>query len=176
MSNDFKEYSAAFHDRQDSLMHYGVKGMKWDPSKRRRHGQTDPTGGANVKTTISDTYEDKKTIESTLPKYRKLNTFSDKRLAQISNNQLNTYYKTNKHGQTIRDMADYLIDARKNGEIKRRRDGSGVTDVVDKAIEKKKKKSLTGIVKKASRKLEKRRNKERTNARKAEQAYRRGGN
>lgn len=34
--NDFKEYSAAFHDRQDSLMHYGVKGMKWDPSKKKK--------------------------------------------------------------------------------------------------------------------------------------------
>lgn len=33
---DFKEYSAAFHDRQNSLMHYGVKGMKWDPSKKKK--------------------------------------------------------------------------------------------------------------------------------------------
>lgn len=176
MSNDFREYSAAFHDRQNSLMHYGVKGMKWDPSKRRRRGQTDPTGGPKAKMTISDAGEDKKTIKSTLSKYPKLNTFSDKRLAQISNDQLATDFKTNKHGQNIRDMADYIIEARKNGETKRHRDGSGVTDVVDKVIEKKKKKSLTGIAKKhASRKLEKRRNKERTNARKAEQAYRRGG-
>jgi CHASE3 domain sensor protein len=156
-------------------MHYGVKGMKWDPSKRRRRGQTDPTGGAKAKMTISDAYEDKKTVKSTLSKYRKMNTLSDKRLAQISNNQLATDSKTNKHGQTIRDMADNLIEFRKNGETKRHRDGSGVTDVIDKVIEKKKKKSFTGIAKKASRKLEKRRNKERTNARKAEQAYRRGG-
>jgi hypothetical protein len=26
---DFKEYSAAFHDYQNSLMHYGIKGMRW---------------------------------------------------------------------------------------------------------------------------------------------------
>lgn len=37
--NDFKEYSAAFHDRQNELMHYGVPGMKWDPSKRKKNGQ-----------------------------------------------------------------------------------------------------------------------------------------
>lgn len=34
--NDFKEYSAAFQDHQNSLMHYGVKGMKWDPSKKKK--------------------------------------------------------------------------------------------------------------------------------------------
>lgn len=33
--NDFKEYSAAFHDHQNSLMHYGVKGMKWKHHLRR---------------------------------------------------------------------------------------------------------------------------------------------
>lgn len=32
--NDFKEYSAAFQDHQNSLMHYGVKGMKWRHHKR----------------------------------------------------------------------------------------------------------------------------------------------
>ena len=125
--------------------------------------------------TISDAYEDKKTIDKTLSNYRRMNTFSDKRLAQISNDQLLTDVKINRHGLNLRDMADFLIDARKNGETKRHRDGSGVTDVVDKVIEKKKKKSFAGIAKKTSRKLEKRRNKERTNARKAEQAYRRGG-
>ena len=33
---DFKEYSAAFHDHQNELMHYGVKGMKWHKKKRRQ--------------------------------------------------------------------------------------------------------------------------------------------
>jgi len=32
---DFKEYSAAFYDHQNELMHYGVKGMKWHHYKRR---------------------------------------------------------------------------------------------------------------------------------------------
>lgn len=27
--NDFRTYSAAFHEKNDDLMHYGVKGMKW---------------------------------------------------------------------------------------------------------------------------------------------------
>ena len=33
---DFKEYSAAFHAQNDDIMHYGVKGMKWDPSKKKK--------------------------------------------------------------------------------------------------------------------------------------------
>lgn len=37
--NDFKEYSAAFHDHQNELMHYGVPGMTWDPSKKKKNGQ-----------------------------------------------------------------------------------------------------------------------------------------
>ena len=32
--NDFREYSAAFHDHQNDLAHYGVKGMKWKHHKR----------------------------------------------------------------------------------------------------------------------------------------------
>lgn len=35
---DFKEYSAAFHAQNDDIMHYGVKGMKWDPNKKKKHG------------------------------------------------------------------------------------------------------------------------------------------
>lgn len=37
--NDFKEYSAAFHEKND-LMHYGVKGMKWNPNKKKRAAET----------------------------------------------------------------------------------------------------------------------------------------
>lgn len=33
--NDFREYQSAFLDHQDDLMHYGVKGMKWDHKKRQ---------------------------------------------------------------------------------------------------------------------------------------------
>lgn len=33
---DFKEYSAAFHAQNDDILHYGVKGMKWDPSKKKK--------------------------------------------------------------------------------------------------------------------------------------------
>lgn len=32
--NDFREYQSAFLDHQDDLMHYGVKGMKWEHRKR----------------------------------------------------------------------------------------------------------------------------------------------
>lgn len=37
--NDFKEYSAAFHDQND-LMHYGVKGMRWNPNKKKRSSES----------------------------------------------------------------------------------------------------------------------------------------
>lgn len=35
MSTDFREYSAAFHDHQNDLMHYGVPGMKWHKRKAK---------------------------------------------------------------------------------------------------------------------------------------------
>ena len=38
---DFKEYSAAFHAQNDDIMHYGVKGMKWDPSKKKKTSSDD---------------------------------------------------------------------------------------------------------------------------------------
>lgn len=34
MSTDFREYSAAFHDHQNDLMHYGIPGMKWRHHRR----------------------------------------------------------------------------------------------------------------------------------------------
>lgn len=32
---DFREYSAAFHEKNDDLMHYGVKNMRWHHHKRK---------------------------------------------------------------------------------------------------------------------------------------------
>ena len=179
MSNDFREYSAAFHDRQNSLMHYGVKGMKWDPSKRRRRGQTDPTGGPGVPSLAG-------TERHYIPLLKKSNQFnrlSNSDLKKIANNESAAYdekklYDT-KNGYASRDLASIasdIYDLRKSGELKSNHKGNVFSDALKKAKDEKKKKSLTGIAKKhASRKLEKRRNKERTNARKAEQAYRRGG-
>jgi hypothetical protein len=33
--SDFREYSAAFMDHQNDLVHSGVKGMKWHHHKRK---------------------------------------------------------------------------------------------------------------------------------------------
>ena len=179
MSNDFKEYSAAFHDRQNSLMHYGVKGMKWDPSKRRRRGQTDPTGGPGVpRLAGTERYE--------IPAFKKasqLNRLSNSDLKKIANNEAagnddkKLFNTKNGHASaSLAGIASTVSDLRESGKLKSNHKGNAFSDVLKKAKDEKKKKSLTGIAKKhASRKLEKRRNKERTNARKAEQAYRRGG-
>lgn len=50
--NDFREYQSAFLDHQDDLMHYGVKGMKWD-HKKRQPGAKPMTGGADPLTIAS---------------------------------------------------------------------------------------------------------------------------
>lgn len=41
MNNDFHEYSAAFHDHQNDLAHYGIKGMRKGVRKKRDNDTND---------------------------------------------------------------------------------------------------------------------------------------
>lgn len=62
--NNFKEYSAAFHEKND-LMHYGVKGMKWNPNKKKRAAETTIDDGKKIdKPSYNKKSEEDKTRES----------------------------------------------------------------------------------------------------------------
>ena len=86
--NDFREYSAAFHAQNDDVLHYGIKGMYWDPSKKRRHGQTDPTGGPQAPKDYATAYADsteKKNYAKASKMYNKFSTLSSDQLRKIAN-------------------------------------------------------------------------------------------
>ena len=172
MSTDFREYSAAFHDHQNDLMHYGVKGMKWHKRKTGLKTVSAPT--ANMR--FANTIENKKGNEEAAHMYNRLAGYSNKQLERIAKNE-GARNDEGKHiNLNVADIAENTLANRSAGIVKRRKDGSGVTDAVNKAIEQKKKKSLTGVAKKyTAKELEKKRNKKLINARKAERAYRRGG-
>lgn len=170
MSTDFREYSAAFHDHQNDLMHYGVKGMTWDPSKRRRRGQTDPTGGYKAKMTVSDVYGDKKDHDNATrlaPEFNKLRTGQLKEMLD----------KPGSH-PAEEGLVSMILDRRSSGEDKKR-GNSTMGSIVESAKKKKSNKSVTSVLKNAKRSKDKEKSvkeaKRRRQAHLAERAYRRGG-
>ena len=52
---DFKEYSAAFHSQNDDIMHYGVKGMKWDPSKKKKTTSKEEDTASEQRKNVAET-------------------------------------------------------------------------------------------------------------------------
>lgn len=52
---DFREYSAAFHAQNDDIMHYGVKGMKWDPNKKKKHDSDEEDKKSEQKKNVAKT-------------------------------------------------------------------------------------------------------------------------
>lgn len=168
--NDFKEYSAAFHNQNDSLMHYGVKGMHWDPSKKRRHGQTDPTGGPKAKMTVSDVYRDKKDHDKAT---RLASEFNKLRTGQLEE----MFNKPGGH-PAEKGLISTILDRRYSGEDKKR-GNSTMGSIVESAKKKKSNRSVTSVLKKAKRSKDKEKSvkeaKRRRQAYLAEKAYKRGG-
>lgn len=172
---DFKEYSAAFHAQNDDIMHYGVKGMKWDPSKRRRRGQTLP--GPQAPRDVSNAYADKED-----KKFMRIDSKYTRELSKLSSDQLDKRIRNRAEASDFDRVSRYADGSANLVSDKDRIARSilvsrqrGEAEEPKEEYKAKKETSLHKAAKKAARKKEKRRNKERTNARKAEQAYRRGG-
>lgn len=162
MSTDFREYSAAFHDHQNDLMHYGVKGMKWDPSKKK-------------KKLISEV-ADKEGIDAVRrdAKYEKqMSKFSSKQLNTILSDRDRFHFdRVVQHPDGSRTMISDARDAARKVLLDR---DDGKAKEPTNPYKPKKRTGLQKAATSVARKEEKKRNKKLINARKAERAYRRGG-
>lgn len=162
MSTDFREYSAAFHDHQNELMHYGVKGMTWDPSKKKKR--------------LISEVADKELIDAVRKdeKYkRKLSNFSSEQLRKKIKDtndkwEWDSVYQHKDGSKTMssdnRRIAAEVLNEREQGLRKEPTNPYNV-----------KKTGLQKAATEVARKEEKKRNRKLINARKAERAYRRGG-
>ena len=166
MSTDFKEYSAAFHDHQNELMHYGVKGMKWHKRK---------PGAKIISEVAYNANKDEINWIRREAKYKKdLSKLSSDQLLKKIRDTDNTYefdrVINNGNGSSTltsdrrRFASDILYD-REHGKA------SEPTD----PYKPEKKTGVQKAAKMAARKEEKKRNRKIMNLRKAERAYRRGG-
>lgn len=178
MSTDFREYSAAFHDHQNELMHYGVKGMKWH--KRKAGLKTLPGPQAPKDYAVANRPEneaERKLMSDAARNYKYLQKATNEQLQRIVDNDdiSRQQHKTvdlpnGKNGNTrIATGNTYSVAL----NILRNRE-KGTEKSPSEPLYKKK----TGLQKAATevaRKEEKKRNRKLVNARKAERAYRRGG-
>jgi hypothetical protein len=183
MSTDFKEYSAAFHDHQNSLMHYGIPGMKWHKRKAGLKFMQRPDSPRRLGAGYMESKESDILNRLDAKMARKLDKLSNSQLRRISNNETaendrsrhvpsghGTYYENN-----TANIANNVLKERKESGRKPVK-GSSMSDIVKKSKEQTGFKTAASVVaKSAARKEEKRRNKKLHEARKAERAYRRGG-
>lgn len=163
MSTDFREYSAAFHDHQNDLMHYGVKGMKWHKRKAGLKTLPGPQAPKDFATAYADSTE-KKNHAKASKMYNKFSTLSSAQLRKIANSDAAYEDSSGKMPQggytTTSSIAEAVLNYRKKEPTNPHNA---------------KKTGLQKAATEVARKEEKKRNRKLINARKAERAYRRGG-
>ena len=158
--NDFKEYSAAFQDHQNDLMHYGVKGMKWHKRKPGLKTMPGPQAPRDFSVGNLDP-QDKNTYKRASKMARDFSKLSDDQLRKV--------------------VDDWSADQDYAEVAKRSNEGTGhhsyisTSSVANTVLSNRNNKKRTGIDKVANR-VAKKNKKRQIEKYRAEKAYRRGGN